>query len=556
MKQWTQEVDVISVGSGAAGLIAAIVAHDAGAKVLILESTDKVGGTTAVSGGGVWVPMNQRMAEQGIADSREEALAYCKALTMGRAEDALVEAYVDNAYQMIRYLEASTPLRFTPILAPDYQPEVPGGKLQGRALEPVPFDTKTLGEWAIRLRSPSALPFPVTLQEVYGTFQAFYQPWRIPQDLLVERMTEGKVCLGQALAGGLLKAVLDRGIPIALQTRALELIREDGRVIGIHAQRGNAMVDLRARGGVVLASAGFEWNEGLQKRFLSGPISVPNTPPCNFGDGLLMAMEAGCDLANMGEVWHYPSLHIPGETYDGRPLARGIKAERSGPHVIWVNARGDRFVNEAANYNSIGKAFFAMDENRPAYRNVPAWAIFDHQYREKFAVGTTMPEGPDPDYLLRAETLEELGAKAGINGQRLAETVARWNTFCANGKDLDFDKGESAFDRFQGAHDAQYPNFGTIEKRSFYALPVHPGVLGTKGGPRTNAKAQVMSVRGQAIPGLYAAGNVAASVTGPSYYGIGSTLGPALTFGFIAGRFAASDTAHLRVRSIYETQPN
>jgi len=383
----------------------------------------------------------------------------------------------------------------------------------------------------------------VTLQEVYGTFQAFYQPWRIPQDLLVERMMEGKVCLGQALAGGLLRAVLDRSIPILLEPRAIDLIREDGRVIGIHAQRDGERIDLKARGGVVLASAGFEWNEGLQKRFLGGRIPVPNTPPWNFGDGLLMAMEAGCDLANMSEVWHYPSLHIPGETYDGRPLARGIKAERSGPHVIWVNARGERFVNEAANYNSVGKAFFAMDENRPAYRNLPAWAIFDRQYRENFAVGTTMPEGPDPEYVIRADTLAELGAKTGIDGQRLAQTVARWNGFCVNGHDLDFGKGESAFDRFQGAHEAQYPNFGTIEKPPFYALPVHPGVLGTKGGPRTDANARVLSVRGRPIPGLYAAGNVAASVTGPSYYGIGSTLGPALTFGYIAGRCAAREAS-------------
>ena len=541
VKRWTHEVDVVAVGSGAAGLTAAILAHDHGAKVLVLESTDRVGGSTAVSGGGVWVPTNHRMAEVGIQDSRDEALAYCKTLTMGRADDALVETYVDNAVQMIQYLESKTPLKFSPIVAPDYHPEVKGGKLGGRALEPVPFDTKTLGEWRSRLRPASALAFPVTLQEVYGTFQAFYQPWKIPQDLLVQRMSEGLVCLGQALAGGLLKAVLDRRIPISLETRALELIRDGARVIGIHAQRGNEAIDIRARGGVVLASAGFEWNESLKSRFLPGRVPVPNTPPCNFGDGLLMAMEVGADLANMGEVWHYPSLHIPGETYDNRPLSRGIKAERSGPHVIWVNRRGERFVNEAANYNSVGKAFFAMEANEPSYRNVPAWAVFDQQYREKYAVGTTMPEDPDPAYVSRAHSLESLAAKAGVDADRLQETVARWNGFSREGKDRDFGKGDSAFDRFQGAHEAKFPNFGTIEKPPFYALPVHPGALGTKGGPRTNAMGQVMSVRNQPIPGLYAAGNVAASVTGPSYYGVGSTLGPALTFGYIAGLRVAEE---------------
>jgi succinate dehydrogenase/fumarate reductase flavoprotein subunit len=546
LKRWTHEVDVVAVGSGAAGLTAAILAHDHGAKALILESTDKVGGTTAVSGGGVWVPTNARMAEIGIQDSRDEALMYCKTLTMGRADDALVETYVDNAVRMIEYLERKTPLKFSPITAPDYHPEVKGGKLGGRALEPTPFDTKTLGEWRSRLRPPSALAFPITLQEVYGTFQAFYQPWKIPQDLLIQRMSEGMVCLGQALAAGLLKAVLDRGIPISLETRALELVRDGSRVIGIHAQRGKEPIDIRARGGVVLASAGFEWNESLKSRFLSGRVPVPNTPPCNFGDGLLMAMEVGADLGNMGEVWHYPSLHIPGETYDNRPLSRGIKAERSGPHVIWVNRRGERFVNEAANYNSVGKAFFTMEANEPSYRNVPAWAVFDQQYREKYAVGTTMPEDPDPAYVHRADSLEALAAKAGIHAERLQETVARWNGFSREGKDRDFGKGNSAFDRFQGAHDAKFPNFGTIEKPPFYALPVHAGVLGTKGGPRTNPMAQVMSVRDERIPGLYAAGNVAASVTGPSYYGIGSTLGPALTFGYIAGRCAAEEARQHR----------
>jgi succinate dehydrogenase/fumarate reductase flavoprotein subunit len=546
VKRWTHEVDVVAIGSGAAGLTAAILAHDHGATVLVVESTDKVGGTTAVSGGGVWVPTNPRMAELGIKDSREEALGYCRTLTMGRADDALVETYVDNAVRMVQYLENKTPLKFSAITAPDYHPEVKGGKLGGRALEPMPFDTKTLGEWRSKLRPPSALAFPVTLQEVYGTFQAFYQPWNIPQDLLVQRMSEGLVCLGQALAAGLLKAVLDRKIPILLETRALELIRDGARVIGIHAQRGKEAIDIRARGGVVLASAGFEWNESLKSRFLPGPLAVPNTPPCNFGDGLLMAMEVGADLANMGEVWHYPSLQIPGETYDNRPLARGIKAERSGPHVIWVNRRGDRFVNEAANYNSAGKAFFAMEANEPSYRNVPAWAIFDQQYREKYAVGTTMPEDPDPDYVHRADSLEALAAKAGIYGERLKETVARWNGFSREGKDRDFGKGDSAFDRFQGVHDAKFPNFGTIEKSPFYAVPVHPGALGTKGGPRTNSKGQVMSVRNEPIPGLYAAGNVAASVTGPSYYGVGSTLGPALTFGYLAGRCVAEEAKQHR----------
>ena len=540
-RRWHSEVDVVVVGTGAAGLTAAILAHDRGAKVLVIERTNKVGGTTAVSGGGIWIPANHHMSSLGFNDSREEALSYCKALSMGRADDDLIEMYVDTAPQMIKYIEERTPLKFAALTTPDYQPEVRGGKLGGRSLEPQPFDTNTLGEWRMRLRPPNSLSFPVLLQEVFKTYQAFYRPWNIPQDLVVDRMRNGVVTMGQALAAGLLKGVLDRGIPIMLDTRARDLITEDGRVIGVHTQREEKGSDLRAKRGVVLASAGFEWNESFKSKFLPGVIPYPNTPPFNDGDGLQMAMEVGADLANMAEVWHYPSVLIPGESYEGRPMVRGIKAERSGPHVIWVNARGERFVNEAANYNSVGKVFYAMETSGPVYRNLPAWAILDRQYREKYAIGTTMPEDSDPDWLPRADSLSDLAAKIGIDPSGLQKTVTRWNGFVRDGVDRDYGKGDSAFDKFQGDHQAPQPNLGTIETPPFYALPLHPGALGTKGGPRTNRMAQVMSVRNQPIPGLYAAGNVAASVTGPSYYGVGSTLGPAMTWGYVAGISAAED---------------
>lgn len=540
-RQWDAETDVVIVGTGAAGLTAAILAHDRGAKVLVIERTDKVGGTSAVSGGGIWIPMNHHMSGAGFEDSREEALGYCKALTMGRADDDLIEMFVDTASLMIKYLEERTPLRFSVLTTPDYQPEVPGGKLGGRSIEPLPFDANTLGEWRARLRPPNSISFPMMLQEAFETYQAFYRPWNIPQDLVVDRMTKGVVTMGQALAAGLLRAVLDRNIPIMLETRARRLITEDDRVIGIQAERAEKTTNIRAKGGVVLASAGFEWNESLKSKFHTGTVPVPNSPPFNDGDGLLMSMEVGADLANMTETWNYPSLLIPGDSYEGRPMVRGIKAERSGPHIIWVNSHGKRFVNEAANYNSVGKVFAEMETNGPAYRNLPAWAILDSQYREKYIIGTTMPEDPDPVWLPRADSLSELAAKIGIDPSILQETVARWNGFVKEGVDRDYHKGESNFDKFQGDHQAPQPNFGTIEKPPFYALPLHPGALGTKGGPRTNCTAQVMNVRDEPIPGLYAAGNVAASVTGPSYYGVGATLGPAMTWGYVAGIAAAEE---------------
>lgn len=530
------EYDVVVVGSGAAGLTAAIAAHDNGAKVLIVERTDKLGGTTAVSGGGIWIPGNDQQAGGAAAESREALVEYCTALTMGRADRALIERFIDVAPVAIRYLEAKTPLKFQPMTTPDYHPETPGARMSGRSIEPAPFDTNLLGEWKEKLRPPSALAFPVTLQEVFEDYKAFYQPWKIPQDVVVDRMTKGVVTMGQALAAGLLTAVVQRKIPIRLNARARKLTRVDRRISGVSHESDGTVHEVKVKKGVILASAGFEWNADLRARFLPGSIVGPNSPPFNEGDGLLMAMDVGADLANMNEVWNYPSIAIPGETYEGRQLARGIKAERSGPHVIWVNARGKRFVNEAANYNSVGKSFYAMEANRPALANQPAWAIFDSQYRNKYVVGTTMPGEPDPNWLVKADTLDELARAVGIDPPGLEDTVAGWNRSVADGRDHDFGRGDSAFDRYQGDPIGPHPNLGTIEKAPFYALPVFPGALGTKGGPRTDTNAQVLDVFGNPIDGLYAAGNVAASVCGPGYYGVGSTLGPAITFGYIAGQ--------------------
>ena len=535
----TEAADVVVVGTGAPGLTAAILAHDNGAKVVLVERTDKVGGASAVSGGGLWVPLNNHLDEVGASDSRDEALAYCKALSMGRVEDLVIETFIDTAAAMVTYLEKQTPLKFRATSAPDYQTETIGAKLGGRTIEPVPFELGELGASRERLRSPSSLAFPVTLQEVYNEFQAFYQPWKIPSDLLVDRMTRGIVCLGQALVAPLFKAVEERGIPILLNTRVRKLQRDGERITGVVAERDGTPLSLSANAGVILATGGFEWNEALKRRFLSYPITHPNSPPYGEGDGLVMAMEVGADLANMAEVWNYPSIAVPGETYDDRPLSRGVKAERSGPHVIWVNKRGQRFVNEAANYNSIGKAFASPETAEPGYRNLPAWAILDSQYREKYVLGTSMPDDPLPAWVKRGDSLAELARLVDVDPQGLEETVERWNSFCARGMDRDFGRGDSAFDRYQGDHQAPHPNLGTIDKPPFFAFPIVTGALGTKGGPRTNENAQVVNVRGEAIEGLYAVGNVAASLSGPSYFGAGSTLGPGMTWGYIAGIHAA-----------------
>jgi succinate dehydrogenase/fumarate reductase flavoprotein subunit len=531
---WDLEADVVVVGSGGAGLTAAILAHDHGARAVVLERSDKVGGTTAVSGGGAWVPLNHHMAETGASDSREEALAYCKTLTAGRAPDELVETFVDTAHVMARYLEEHTPLCFQPWSMPDYHLGVAGAKRGGRSLEPSPFDKRQLGEWAAKLRPAPLFPAPLTLQETTFTYQATVRPQNVPGDVVKERVAQGLLTSGAALVAALLKGCLDRGIDIVLEARGRELAMEDGCVVGLRAERARAEVAVKANGGVVLASGGFEWSERLKSQFLPGPVSHPNSPPFNEGDGLIMAIEAGAALANMTEVWGSPVGAIPDERYEGRQLSRLVVPERACPHSILVNRSGQRFVNEGATYNELGRAFNDIDPNTNGYANLPCWAIFDAQYREKYPALTLLPGQPDPDWLLRDDTIEGLAHSIGADPAALRATVDRWNAFVTEGVDRDFERHRSPMDIA-----APHASMGTIEQPPFYALPVYQGTLGTKGGPQTNAKGQVLNVRGAAIPGLYAAGNVMASVAGPAYYGGGAPIALAMTWGYICGINAA-----------------
>ncbi|MFB3813520.1 MAG: FAD-binding protein [Terriglobales bacterium] len=540
MQHWDLQADVVVVGSGGGALTAAILAHDQGANTVVLERTNKVGGTTACSGGAAWMPMNSHMKELGISDSREEALAYCKKITEGRAADSLVEAYVDNAPKIVDYLESKTPLRFSPMTMPDYHPEEPGGKLGGRALEAKLFNLNELGEWKDKVRS-HAIPFMnhQTTEEQFVTYQMMLNPSNMPVDLVLDRMEKGWVGRGNGLIAALLKGCLDRNITILLETRALELIKEDGRVIGVRSQRQGKDFLVKAAGGVVLACGGFEWNEDLKKKHLYGVITHPVSPPFNEGDGTIMAAEVGADMINMHEVWWMQSTRIEGDEYEGKPYNQLCVTERICPHSILVNRRGRRFVNESASYNDISKSHFVVNENGTGYKNLPSWLILDSQYRAKYHVQTICPGDPDPEWLVKDDTLEGLAKKVGIDPAGLAETVARFNSFARQGKDPDFDRGFSAYERYMGDPSAPHPNLGTIEKPPFYAVPMYAGALGTKGGPRTDHNGQVLDVRGRPIGGLYAAGNVMAPVSGPGYYGPGGTIGPGIVFGFLAGRHAA-----------------
>jgi len=364
----------------------------------------------------------------------------------------------------------------------------------------------------------------------------FSNPLNLPYRDLAARFSAGLVCYGASLIGGLLKGCLDAGIKPQVSVAMDGLIAEDGTVVG-------AVVDgarVRARRGVLLACGGFEWNSDLCKRFLGGVLTHPNSPPINHGDGLKMAMSVGADLANMSEAWWCPSVVVPGAEYDGVHLNRGEFAIRSLPHSIIVNRAGQRFVNEAHNYNDMMKPFFnfdPVDYDRP---NLPAWLVIDQQFAEKYLLITSVPGMPAPTFIEKADTLAELAEKVGIDPIGLAATVTRFNGFAADGVDTDFRRGESVYDHCYGdPNNTPNPNLGALSKGPFYAVPVHPGALGTKGGARVDVNARVLDLDGRPIPGLYAAGNAAAGITGAGYPGAGCTIGAAMTWGWLAARHAS-----------------
>jgi 3-oxosteroid 1-dehydrogenase len=542
---WQVEADVVVVGSGGAGAVAALAANAGKAKVVVVEKSDKFGGTTAVSGGVVWVPRNKHMPEVGITDSLDEAIGYVTRLADGKSDPALIRRWLEAAPEMIEFVEAHSAIAFQALgKYPDYHPEFAGGRPGGRSLDPGLFKTTELGAWKDKLRRSPV--FGMTAMSVTEATEwgVFAKPSALPFKLLGQRFKEGLVCYGGALAGGLLKALLDRGIEPMLSTAVDELIvGDDDRVVGVRAQQNGKEILIGARKGVVLASGGFEWDAELCRRFLGGPLTHPNTPPSNSGDGLRMAMSVGADLGNMSEAWWCPSLAIPGEEYDKKPLHRGDFATRSLPHSMIVNRRGARFVNEAQNYNDLMKGFFTFDPVAYERPHLPAWIVIDSQYLERYALLTYVPGMPIPDWLITAPTLDELAGKIDVDARGLAATVARFNRFAVEGADPDFHRGESVYDHFYGDPEHKpNPNLGTIEKAPFYAIQVHPGAIGTKGGARIDGDARVLRPDGTPIAGLYAAGNAAAGVTGAGYPGAGSTISAAMTFGYLAGRHATRPT--------------
>jgi len=536
-----RDQDVVVLGSGAAGLTAALAAAEAGARVALFEKAELLGGTTALSGGTIWIPGNRAAREAGIEDSKEKGLEYLASLSMGMILPELAAALIEGGPEFVDFVEDSTELEFQLVAGyPDYHPERPGGLAAGgRSIEVSLFSFAGLGEWADRIAGE---PQRLQIKEMPlggGTGV-------LADEVLAERERLRLEGLGRGLVGGLLAACLERGVEVATATRGVRLVTEDGVVTGVEIEdaAGTRRV---AAGAVVLASGGFEYDPDLVRDFLRGPLTRGIGAPTGTGDGLRMAMRVGAQLGNMREAWWAPVVSLPGTRRDGGRNGLLTSRERALPGTIMVNRAGRRFADEAANYNAFGGAYHQLDASRFEYVNVPSYLVFGHGVVDRFGVFGGAPGDEAPDWVTRAGSLAELAAKLGVDADGLGETVARFNAEAAAGVDPDFGRGESAYDRFPGKRilglDTAAATLGPVEGAPFYGVEIESSALGTKGGPRTDGEGRVLDVDGVPIRGLYAAGNVMANPTGMVYGGAGATLAVAGVFGLAAGRAAVTDRA-------------
>ena len=550
---WDVTTDVLVVGSGAGGQTAAIAAADQGAQVVVIEKSDLYGGTSAMSGGAIWIPVSSQARAAGAQDSPEEAFQYIRALAAPNVPDSLIRAYVDSAPKMLDWVEANTEVRFFSVPYTDYHAELPGGKPGWRTHMPLEIDGRVLGDdvQVLRPSSKAANLFGRinwTLMEAHmllnrpaGWIKVFLKIlWRYYSDV-AQRLRSPRdrfLTLGNALVGRLRISLNQRGVPIWLNTRLLSLVSENGRVVGAVVERDGKTQRIRACKGVVLAAGGFERNAQMRQQYLPGSPDPGNTGahPYNTGDAIRIGLEAGAAVRNLGSAWWAPVFKVPGEE-----SARLCTYERALPGNIIVNQSGQRFHNEAASYHISAQEMVKA-------RSGSAWAVFDARYRWNYPMGPVMPKFPDwilpravRSILHKAGSLEQLAQKMGVPADALKRTVETFNAGAAQGKDPQFGRGDAAYDRYYGDPKVTpNPNLAVIAKPPFYAFPIYSGDIGTNGGLVIDENARVLDPEGRAIAGLYASGNCTASVMGGSYPGAGSTLGPAMTFGWLAGRHVAA----------------
>lgn len=501
--EWDEEADFVVCGGGT-GLAGAVAALSNGASVIVLEKSQQIGGSTTMSGGGVWAPCNPYAIKEG--DSPEAAEKYLALLRQKQGDEALSKAFLDNTANMVTLLEENTRIEWKTGALCDYHPEWEGGMKKGRSVSAKPQEGET------------------------------------PAMALVNAMKE---------------AIENGGGKIMTGTPALSLITQQGEdgteVIGVKAGVESKPINIKANKGVLLSTGGFEWNDDLKNNYLRGFAPYNVSASTNTGDGLRMAMAVGADLANMNECWGQIVWAKDSETRKQNDApAVATTMDRQKPGRIFVNRHGKRFCNEAGDYDTLARAFYTYEDwGACEYANMPAYLITDDASVQKYTLGKATVGDKmviAEENIIKADTLEELASLIEVDGTNLVETIERFNEYAALGEDPDFHRGESYLDctfmtdTSEGVVGTPFATLGPINTPPFYAVEIASGCLGTCGGPKVNANSQVVDTTGNPIKGLYASGNCAGiGAPGSSYGGPGGTIGPALTFAVIAGLHATSN---------------
>ncbi|MER6353477.1 3-oxosteroid 1-dehydrogenase [Streptomyces sp. NPDC001634] len=536
--------DVIVIGSGAAGMTAALTAANQGLSCVVVEKAATFGGSAARSGAGIWIPNNPVILAAGVPDTPAKAAAYLAAVVGPDVSVERQQAFLGHGPEMISFVMAHSPLRFRWMEGySDYYPELPGGLPNGRSIEPDQLDGNILGSELAHLNPPyMAVPSGMVV------FSADYK-WLTLSAVSAKGIAVAVECLargtkaallgqkpltmGQSLAAGLRAGLLAAGVPVWLNTPLTDLYTEGGAVTGAVVTRDGTPGLLRARRGVIVGSGGFEHNAAMRAQYQRQPIGTGWTVGAreNTGDGIRAGERAGAALDLMDDAWWGPAIPLPDEPYF-------CLAERTLPGGLLVNAAGSRFVNEAAPYSDVVHTMYDRNTTDP---DIPAWLIVDQNYRNRYLFKDVAPTLVFPDAWYgsgaahKAWTLDALAGQIGVPAAALRATVDRFNSLARRGNDTDFHRGDSTYDHYY-TDPAVVPNscLAPLWLAPYYAFKIVPGDLGTKGGMRTDARARVLRADGSVIPGLYAAGNASAAVMGHSYAGAGSTIGPAMTFGYIA----------------------
>jgi 3-oxosteroid 1-dehydrogenase len=538
---WDTEYDVVVMGSGVAGLSAALAAHELGLSAIVVEKADRLGGSTTYSYGLIWIPRNHLEIAAGYSDSIDEVLQYMHFLGGGQHSEERVRTFAERSPEAIAFYTDRGGIRFRIVkgIKDFYHGRAPGTRPEGRTIEHQLISGAELGEWRKLLLLPDATPYAITAEEMiaWGGIHNFAQ-W--DPALMRKRKEDDILGLGAGLAAGFIKALADRNVPMQVSSPGERLVVDNDRAVGIELADGKR---LRAKKGVMLAAGGYESNAELTEFYEGLPECQSKYIDTLTGDAMIMASEQGAAVRKIHNSFRvHLGFRIPGAGRNGGPAFRSASIiELCSPHTLVINRSGRRFGNEAY-FQSMAPKLREFDAQKRSYVNLPCFLVLDQQYVDRFSFAGIPPSGSLPDWVERSNTIEVLAAKLGVDKDGLEDTIARFNTFAASGVDEDFGRGNELWKLAEENPAGRNPRLGAITKPPFYGIELHPSPAGSA-GLDTNTKGQVMHLRRHPIPGLYSSGNSTVHTETGLGYQPGMTIAAALTFSYLAVRDMAVSNA-------------